>query len=71
MTSNFNKKLIDQILEENIHRRTKEDQKYLENIRQESLPETSFDDIVGQEEAKVALIQVRYSSSSLSSVFSL
>lgn len=43
--------------QENIHRRTKEDQKYLENIRQENLPETSFDDIVGQEEAKVALIQ--------------
>ncbi|CBY30801.1 unnamed protein product [Oikopleura dioica] len=43
--------------QENLDRRTKEDKQYLENIRQETLPESSFDDIVGQEEAKVALIQ--------------
>ena len=45
-------------LEENLDQRTKQDKQYLENIRQETLPESSFEDIVGQEEAKVALIQV-------------
>ena len=39
-------------------RAEKGDIKYLENIRQKNLPDTSFDDIIGQDEAKVALIQV-------------